>query len=300
VTVQVTTTPTWDRSGQITGSVAVVRDVSAVRENEARLRSALEEERQIAEALQQSFVPRVMPAIPEFDFGDDYRPALQRERVGGDFYDVLPLDAGRLAFCVGDVSGKGLEAALSTAMAKNMWRAFLSEDSRPGPLMERLNDACARYMEPEHFVTMVCGVVDRHTGELHYAVAGHPSPLLRRASGACEALPGAGMVLGAMPGIRYETEETRLGIGDLLLLYTDGMSELRRDRDMLEVEGLQAWLRDCPAEAPGDLVKALYEQAREWSGDRIHDDIALVAIRCRLLSPASAAAPPGEQRRAAA
>src|SRR4029078_5787879 len=103
-------------------------------------------------------------------------------------------------------------------------------------LMERLNDACARYLEPEQFVNLVCGVIDRGTGELLYAVAGHPATLMRRAAGACEALPGGGMVLGALPGLRYETEEAQLQIGDLLLLYTDGMNELRQGADMLEVE----------------------------------------------------------------
>ena len=78
-----------------------------------------------------------------------------------------------------------------------------------------------------------------------------------------------------------------LGIGDLLLLYTDGMSELRRHREMLEVEGLWQWLRECPAEAPGEVVRRLYERAREWSGDQFGDDIALVALRCRQLSAIS-------------
>src|SRR5437879_4069730 len=83
------------------------------------------------------------------------------------------------------------------------------------------------------------------------------------------------------PGPRYETEETALAAGDLLLLYTDGMSELRRDGQMLEVEGLRDWLADCSAEAPGDVVKALYARALDWSAGDLHDDIALVAIRCR-------------------
>jgi PAS domain S-box-containing protein len=300
VPVQVNMTPTRDRDGRITGSVAVLRDMSAVRENEARLRTAFEQERSVAEALQQSFVPHVMPELPEFDFGHDYRPARQQEGVGGDFYDAVALDARQLAFAIGDVSGKGVEAALYTAMAKNMWRGFLAEDARPGPLMERLNDALARYLDPDYFVTMVCGVVDRHTGELQYAVAGHPAPLLRRAGGACEALPGRGMILGAMPGVRYETEETHLGAGDLLLLYTDGMNELRRDGEMLEVEGLQQWLQECAAQEPDAVVRAQYEQAREWSGDRLHDDIALLALRCRLLADTNAVEGMGDARREAA
>src|SRR5205823_838320 len=102
------------------------RDMSHVKAKEERLQSAWEEERRLVEALQQSFVPRGMPALPELEFGDDYRPALQQERVGGDFYDAVPLDGNRLAFCIGDVSGKGLEAAFATGMAKYMWRAFLT------------------------------------------------------------------------------------------------------------------------------------------------------------------------------
>jgi PAS domain S-box-containing protein len=301
VPVRVTATPTHDRSGRATGGVAVIQDMSAVKEREARLQSAWEQERQVAETLQQSFMPRAMPDVPEFEFGHDYRPALHRERVGGDFYDAVALDARRLAFCIGDVSGKGMQAALYTAMVKNMWRGFVAEDAHPGTLMERLNEALARYMEPEHFVTMVSGVIDRASGELQYSVAGHPAPLLRRAGGGCEALAGGGLVLGAMPGIRYEAEEIRLAVGDLLLLYTDGMSELRRDHEMLEVAGLSEWLRECPAEAPEEVVRALYDRAREWSGDRLHDDIALVALRCRLLAGAASAetAAPSGKRAAA-
>src|SRR5207244_5351583 len=138
-----------------------------------------------------------------------YWPACRHERVGGDFYDVVPLDAYRLAFCIGDVSGKGTEAALSAAMARNMWRGFLVEEPRPGTLMARLNNALVRYMEGEQFVTMLCGVIDRRTGDLEYGVAGHPPPLLRRRSGrgGCEPLPGRGMVLGAFPDMRYEAQE---------------------------------------------------------------------------------------------
>ena len=264
-------------------------------ENEARLRTVWERERGVVETLQRSLVPRALPAVPEVEFGHGYWPACQHERVGGDFYDVVPLDAHRLAFAIGDVSGKGSEAALCTAMARNIWRGFLVEDPRQETLMERLNNALVRYMEGEQFVTMLCGLIDRRTGELRYVVAGHPPPLLRRASGrgGCEALPGRGMVLGVFPDMRYETQETRLGVGDLLLLYTDGMSELRRHRELLEVEALRDWLRDCPAEAPGEVVRLLYERAREWSGDPFRDDIALVAIRCRQLAalPEGAALP---------
>jgi serine phosphatase RsbU (regulator of sigma subunit) len=233
-----------------------------------------------------------MPEVAGLELGHDYRPARQRERVGGDFYDVVPLSADRLAFAIGDVSGKGLEAALYTAMAKNMWRAFLAEDSAPGPLMERLNSALLRYMDTDYFVTMVIGVLDRRTGALQYAIAGHPSPLVRRGGDGCEPLEGGGMVLGALPGLRYETEETILGVGDLLLLYTDGMSELRRDGEMLEVEGMRAWLSDCPADVPQELVQALYARAQEWSRGALHDDIALLALRCRLLAGATEAPPP--------
>jgi CheY-like chemotaxis protein len=99
--------------------------------------------------------------------------------------------------------------------------------------------------------------------------------------------------------MRYETQETRLGIGDLLLLYTDGISELRRDREMLDVEGLRQWLGEYRAEAPAEVVQLLHERAREWCGDPFGDDVALVAIRClerapdtppEATAPASAAA----------
>jgi len=168
--------------------------------------------------------------------------------------------------------------------------------------MARLNNALTRFMESEQFVTMLCGLIDRRTGDLQYVVAGHPPPLLRRSSGrgGCEALPGRGMVLGVFPDMRYETQETRLGIGDLLLLFADGISELRRHREMLDVEGLRQWLGECRAEAPAEVVQLLHERAREWCGGPFGDDVALVAIRClerapgtrpEATAPAGAAAP---------
>jgi serine phosphatase RsbU (regulator of sigma subunit) len=103
------------------------------------------------------------------------------------------------------------------------------------------------------------------------------------------------MLLGALPGLRYETEEARIGVGDLLFLYTDGMSELRREDEMLQVEGLREWLAACPESEPGEVVHALYERARAWSGERLHDDIALLALRCRLLAGASSAPTPNQE-----
>src|SRR5713226_8225151 len=100
-----------------------------------KLRTAWEQERQVVETLQQSFLPRPMPAVPGVEFGHGYWPERQQERVGGDFYDVVQLDAHRLAFCIGDVSGKGVEAALFTATARDMWHAFLDLDPRLGTLM---------------------------------------------------------------------------------------------------------------------------------------------------------------------
>jgi serine phosphatase RsbU (regulator of sigma subunit)/ActR/RegA family two-component response regulator len=279
------------------------QDVETLRRSLERLQTAWEQERQVVETLQQSFLPRAMPAVPGVEFGHGYWPARQEERVGGDFYDVVPLDAHRLAFCIGDVSGKGIKAALFTATAREMWHAFLDLDPHLGTLMARLNNALTRFMESEQFVTMLCGLIDRRTGDLQYVVAGHPPPLLRRrvpsGRGGCEALPGRGMLLGAFRDMRYETQETRLGVGDLLLLYTDGISELRRDREMLGVEGLCRWLGECRAEAPAEVVQLLHERAREWCGDPFADDVALVAIRClerapdtlpEATAPASAAA----------
>jgi PAS domain S-box-containing protein len=279
---QSTLTALRDEAGQLHGFACVIRDVTERRraaEKEAWLQNVWEQERQVVAALQQSFVPRVMPAVPGFSFGHAYRAALQRERVGGDFYDVVLLDATHVAFCIGDVSGKGLEAALAAAMARHMWRGFLFEEHEPGDLLERLNDALGRYLAPEQFVTMTCGVLDGESGVLHYASAGHPPPMLRRAGGDCQMLTARGLVLGALPGQSYPTEELSLESDSLLLLYTDGLSELQAEGRMLEVDGVGAWLRDCPVTAPDEVIRHLYERAQQWSGDHLHDDIALLAIR---------------------
>jgi PAS domain S-box-containing protein len=301
---QSTLTALRDEDGELRGFASVTRDVTERRraaEKEAWLQNVWEQERQVVTALQQSFVPQEMPTVPGYAFGHAYRPAVQRERVGGDFYDAVLLDGHRVAFCIGDVSGKGLEAALAAAMARHMWRGFLIEGFQPGELMQRLNDALGRYLSPEQFVTMVCGVLDSTRGALRYACAGHPPPILRRADGHCETLAAKGLVLGTIPGQSYPMEEVSLEAGSLLLLYTDGLSELRREDHMLEIDGVGSWVRDCPAAAPEKVIQWLYERARQWSNDQLQDDVALLAIRCDdVAGAARAASPPTASRRSAA
>jgi serine phosphatase RsbU (regulator of sigma subunit)/DNA-binding response OmpR family regulator len=262
----------------------------------------------IADTMQRELLTIPPDRIGRFKIGYRYQPALEESRIGGDFYDVVELPDGRAALLLADVSGKGLKAAVYTAMGKYMFRGLLVDDPSPGLLLERLNRSLCRYTEPGLFITLFYALLDPETGGLRYANAGHESPILYKAeSGVPTTLDTTGVVLGVDPDAVYVERETRLNDGDLLLLYTDGVTDARRGtepldakisltlardyremvpgEDMLGLKGLQDVLIETIKERPVSLVKAIYEKIYHLSSGFLHDDIALLAIE---------AAPPGE------
>jgi PAS domain-containing protein len=311
VPLLVNSTPTRDRQGQVTGAVAVFQDITPFKESQARLEAALAKERHVAELLQTSFLPEALPVLPGLEWGNLYRAALQDARhpsspalpllppragqslggrndphlagsraPGGDFYDAVDLGEGRVALAIGDVSGKGVAAAVYTALAKYSWRAYIAEDPRPGPVMARLNRTLHRYVEPELFVTMFYGLLDTRARRLTYVSAGHlPALVYRAALGTCEELETRGLLLGIVPSAPYEERTVLLGTGDLLLLYTDGIVEIRRDGRICDEELLAHWLRKHVHRPAPELVAAIYQEAYDFSQETLEDDVALLAAR---------------------
>jgi sigma-B regulation protein RsbU (phosphoserine phosphatase) len=285
VPLLVNSTPTRDRQGQVTGAVAVFQDITPFKESQARLEAALAKERHVAELLQTSFLPEALPLLPGLEWGNIYRAALQEARIGGDFYDAVDLGDGRVALAIGDVSGKGVAAAVYTALAKYSWRAYIAEDPQPGPVMVRLNRTLHRYVEPELFVTMFYGLLDTRARRLTYVSAGHlPALVYRAALGTCEELETRGLLLGIVPSAPYEERTVPLGTGDLLLLYTDGIVEIRRDGRICDEELLAHWLRKHVHRPAPELVAAIYQEAYDFSQETLEDDVALLAARLTSLA----------------
>ena len=182
-----------------------------------------------ARKLQRNLLPPDLPAVPGVDLASHYHPA-EAVDIGGDFYDLIGADS-EWTVLMGDVRGKGIEAAALTAMARNTVRSGALIGLDPGETLELLNAVFLREQLPESFCTAVCGRLSLRDGHATLTVAcgGHPEPLIVRTDGTVEPITSHGMLVGAFPGTSYETATTTLHPGDLVFLYTDGITEARRD-----------------------------------------------------------------------
>ncbi|HLB75435.1 MAG TPA: PP2C family protein-serine/threonine phosphatase, partial [Candidatus Dormibacteraeota bacterium] len=242
-----------------------------------------EQERTVASTLQQSFLPPATIELPGFEVDRLYEPAFAAALVGGDYYDFIELPDGKLGVVMGDVCGKGVTAAVFTAMAKYMLRAYAVEDPSPAAVITRLNRSLYNQMSEDcMFVTMVYGVLDTRTGDFTYVNAAHPHPLIYHPErDECLELTTTGGLVGALSAMEFHEQRARLEPGAILLLYTDGVTEARTGHEMLEIQGVQAVLRQAAASSAHTICELVYRRALEFSGGSLKDDVAIVAIRAK-------------------
>ena len=188
---------------------------------EARTRQRFEQELEVARLIQQNFLPKELPDLPGWEIAALYRPARE---VGGDFYDVIPLPDGQVGFVIGDVTDKGVPAALVMAATRSVLRASAQRLVDPAVVLERVNEHLCPDMPAKMFVTCLYGVLQPETGHFRFANAGHDLPYVKTAEGSVE-LRARGMPLGLMTGMIYEEKATVLAPGDTLLLHSDGIVE---------------------------------------------------------------------------
>src|SRR5215212_1386834 len=222
-----------------------VRVAQLVREQkeEAATRQRFEQELEVARLIQQNFLPRELPDLPGWQIAAYYRPARE---VGGDFYDVIPLPDGRVAFVVGDVTDKGVPAALVMSATRSVLRASAQRLIEPGVVLGRVNEHLCPDMPEKMFVTCLYGVLDPSSGHLRFANAGHDLPYVKTADGVIE-LRARGMPLGLMPGMDYEEKEAVLAPGDSVLLHSDGIVEAHDPaREMFGFPRLKQTVADSP------------------------------------------------------
>jgi predicted ester cyclase len=243
---------------------------------EARERERIEQELRVARRIQQSLLPEAIPELEGWRIAAYYGPARE---VGGDFYDFLELEDGRLGLVVGDATGHGMPAALMMATTRGMLRAVVQSLESPGEVLARVNEALVADVPPSTFVTCFYGILDPKSGQLVYANAGHDLPYLWH-GGAAEELRARGMPLGLMPGMGYEEKEITLKRGEGVLFYSDGLVEAHDPHyEMFGFPRLRALLADHGEER--SLVNFLMEELSSFTGQswEQEDDITLMTLR---------------------
>ena len=264
-----------------TQTAPAVRVAQLVRQQqqEAQERERIEQELRVARLIQQTLLPKTLPELPGYDVAAYYQPARE---VGGDFYDFLDLEDGRMGFVVGDVTDKGVPAALVMATTRTMLRAAAQRLDTPGEVLKRVNDVLVQEIPPNMFVTCLYAILERESGRLVYANAGHDLPYRRRAgrSEGAEELRARGMPLGLMPGMGYEEKEILLEKGESILFYSDGLVEAHdAHREMFGFPRLQG-LVGTHRSGGSSLVSFLLSELRRFTGEdwEQEDDITLVTL----------------------
>jgi serine phosphatase RsbU (regulator of sigma subunit)/anti-sigma regulatory factor (Ser/Thr protein kinase) len=253
-------------------------------EAEARTRQRFEQELEVARLIQQNFLPKQLPELPGWQVAAYYRPARE---VGGDFYDVIPLGDGQLGFVIGDVTDKGVPAALVMAATRSVLRASAQRLIDPREVLERVNEHLCPDMPAKMFVTCLYGVLEPATGRFRFANAGHDLPYVKTADGSVE-LRARGMPLGLMPGMSYEEKETVLAPGDSLLLHSDGVVEAHDpEGDMFGFPRLKAAVATYPG--GGELIdRVLADVARHTGPDAEQEDDITMVVLARAAVPTAA------------
>ena len=243
---------------------------------EAATRSASSRSSRSRKLIQQNFLPKELPELDGWQVAAYYRPARE---VGGDFYDVIPLPDGQIGFVVGDVTDKGVPAALVMAATRSVLRASAQRLVEPGEVLERVNEHLCPDMPEKMFVTCLYGVLDPETGHFRFANAGHDLPYVKTAEGSVE-LRARGMPLGLMPGMPYEEKETVLQPGDSLLLHSDGVVEAHDPNgEMFGFPRLKQAVADYPG--GGELIDRVLAELHAHTGPDAEqeDDITMVTLQ---------------------
>ncbi|HZD61039.1 MAG TPA: PAS domain S-box protein [Anaerolineae bacterium] len=236
-----------------------------------------EAERHIADTLQDALLS-VPEKVDHLEYGKLYHSATEAARVGGDFYDLFELEHNRVGLTVGDIAGKGLEAAALTVVVKNTIRAYALEGYDPAQIMAKTNEAIRAVSSPSMFVTVFFAIFDKNTKRLVYCNAGHPPAIMKRKSLLVELLEMYSPIIGAFPDLRYKNGVTTLSSGDTLILYTDGVIEARRDGEFFEEDHLIEFVRELEPISAKEVPRAIFDEVLRFSSGRLQDDVALLAL----------------------
>lgn len=265
------------RAAVAVDSAALHRDTV---ETQQELSRALERERRIADQLQKCFRSRLPTRIPGYQLGHAYQPALEEARIGGDFYDLFPVGKDRYGVLIGDVSGKGIEAAVVTVKARYYLRGYAAQRFSPVEVVRLLNQVLYEDLQGEAFVTLFYAELCVRENQLSYVTAGHELPLFLLPGRRVRPLDTTGPLVGVDPTLEYESRTIEFPPGASLLCYTDGVTESRRQGKLLGMKSLADWFEHRSQSLNGQqLVDRLIRDLEGYANGYLGDDVAMMLLQ---------------------
>ncbi len=247
--------------------------------HEEQEKKSLEQELGMARQVQVTLSPSIIKPMEHFEVAASSVPS---RYVGGDFYDLIPIKDGRFVFALGDVSGKGVAAALLAAMAQGAMQVQFANNLPLTDVITSLNKMLVQRSASNRFITLFCGVLDRD-GHFTYINAGHNLPILARTTGETEMLTTKSVLLGAFDFIEYKPRQTRLNPGDVLVIYTDGVTEaVNADNEMFSDERLEELVKQSLNLSAEQIKQRILDEVINFtSGLPQGDDITLIVLKMR-------------------
>ena len=241
---------------------------------------SLENELNVASKIQQSILPTQFPRGRDFDVFASMEPA---KEVGGDFYDVINLDQGRIGLAIADVSDKGVPAALFMMSSRTLLKGAAIGNYEPGEVLREVNDLLCEGNDAMMFVTLLYAVYDTNNGTLTYANGGHTTPYVRRADGSVISLPlTGGVAMGVMEGLEYNQDSFQVAPGDTVFFYSDGVSEaMNQNGEEFGVSRMSDVLASSSSQNPEDVNNAMFTGVRSFAGDTPQSDDITCLTLCR-------------------
>ncbi|MEW5705246.1 MAG: SpoIIE family protein phosphatase [Actinomycetota bacterium] len=257
------------------------RDLQAkLRERNRELKELYEKQKDIALVLQESLLPKIARSIDHLLIGFDFQSATEAALVGGDFFDFIEISEKKFGIAIGDVSGKGIEAATLATTVRNTLRAFSYEYLSPAEIIEKTNKIAVAETQPSTFVTLFFGIFDVETHELTYAIAGHWPPLIYHTlDKRFTELEIGGLPIGISPTAKYLNHVIKLPDGSIIVLYTDGVIESRLAGELFGVARLRQVIEKNFDLPPTDLSRAIINEAKIFGGGKLFDDAAVLVVR---------------------
>jgi PAS domain S-box-containing protein len=262
----------FDSSGEFVSILSLALDMT----EEVTLRRKLENQ---VKLLQQALVPSEPAVVEDYTTAAIYLPAYVGQEIGGDFYDSFLTENGMIGIVIGDVAGKGVEAASLAAAARSTIRAFAYELSSVSQALSHTNAVlCAQKGDSDKFVTVFAVVIAPVTGEFDYAGAGHPPAAIWRTNGFVEFLGVGNPPVGILDKRIFTSIQGLLNPGDKIVLYTDGILEARRGQEFFELEGIRRTVEEHGHQRPAEVAQELLRAAQQWAGRELQDDAAIFVI----------------------